>query len=391
MNKIHKLTLITLIFLISCESNRDTAWNYKKLYEARNYSIEIGSFAFILATNDSIIISWGDLTTPTELHSARKSISSSIYAIYTGEGEGQLNLNKTMEEIGIDDYPVPLTDLQKRTKMIHLIQSISGINHAAAAETDGMREGKTKILGDLPNVPGTIWAYNNWDYNTMISIFERETGIKEKDAFLENIAIPLQMEDISESTVSYHYEPELSNHPAIAYQLSARDMLKFGQLCLNKGKYNEIQIIPETYFEKITSDYTVTGEQGLRSGYGYMWWVPVDRIAKEMHIPKGTFLADGLGSQQIIVIPEWETVMVHKTRTNFTEGFLMWLGQNGYTQSDSTYIMNNLIVFQNDFLDFIVNGCKDQANADNPICTSCLWVEETDYFRFLQMIFAARK
>ena len=72
------------------------------------------------------------------------------------------------------------------------------------------------------------------------------------------------------------------------------------------------------------------------------------------------------------------------------EGFLMWLEQQGFTSSDSTFIVNNLDKFQNDFLDFMVNGCKDPANADNPICTNCKWVEETDYLKLLNMIFNAK-
>ena len=388
-NKTNFYIWIVSILLISCNVDPNVTWDREKLAEAKEYSQNIGTFAFILSTNNKIVAAWGDTITPTELHSARKSISSSIYAIYSEKG--LLDTEKTLEEIGIDDSPNPLNDLQKQAKVIHLIKSSSGINHAAAAETDGMRKEKDQILGKEPNTPGEKWAYNNWDYNTLITIFQKETGISEKDAFHKNLALPLQMKDITDSTALYHNEPGLSIHSSIAYYLSARDMLKFGQLCLNKGNWNGKQIVPESYFEKITNDYSVTGGRGLRSGHGFMWWVPFDKIAKEMGIPKGTYIADGLGNQQIVVIPEWETVLVHKTKTNLSEGFLMWLEQEGFTKSDSIHIVNNLQTYLNDFLNFLVNDCRDSSNSNNPICQNCTWLGEADYLKLLEMILRSKK
>ena len=390
MKKAYLFTLITIILVSSCKIKRQISWDLEKLNLAMEFSEQIGTFAFILSTNDTIIAAWGDTVTPSSLHSARKSISSTIYAIYTGKDSGQLDLDKSLAELKIDDYPMPLTDLQKQAKIIHLIKSTSGINHAAAGETTGMRNDKNQVLGIVPNIPGTKWAYNNWDYNTLISIFEQQTGISEQEAFLKNIAFPLQMKDITSNTVEYSKDTSLSSHSIIQYNLSARDMHKFGILCLKRGNWNGRQIIPDTYYDNIVTDYTLTGLQGLRSGHGYMWWVPYDKGAREFGFPKGTFYADGMGYQQIIIIPAWETVIVHKSNTNYLNGFYMWLDQQGFTRSDSVYIMSNLQVLQDEFLDFVVNQCKDTANADNPICESCKLIGDADYQRLLTMILEAR-
>jgi hypothetical protein len=50
----------------------------------------------------------------------------------------------------------------------------------------------------------------------------------------------------------------------------------------------------------------------LRSGHGYLWWVPVDNKSREMGIPEGTYVASGFGNQRIVVIPYWDTVIVHQ-------------------------------------------------------------------------------
>jgi CubicO group peptidase (beta-lactamase class C family) len=365
-------------------------WNHEQLERAKEFSEQMGTFAFILFDKDSLITAWGDTTTPSSLHSARKSISSAIYAMYTGKGEGKLDPDLSLKELGVDDFPNPLTALQKQAKVEHLMKSTSGINHAAAGETQGMRKEKMRKLGPDPNEPGTIWAYNNWDYNTMIAIFEQQTGISEKEAFLTSIAFPLHMQDVTEESVVYSMEPELSRYPIIDYKLSARDMLKFGRLCLNRGSWEGRQIIPASYFDKIVREYEKTGTDGLRSGHGFFWWVPYDKTSRRAGIPKGTFYADGLGYQQIMVIPAWETVIVHKANTNYTEGFFTWLGQKGFTRSDSVYIVENLQALQDEFLNFVVNDCKDPANQGNEICQQCKLVNDSDYRRFLQMIMDAR-
>ena len=68
----------------------------------------------------------------------------------------------------------------------------------------------------------------------------------------------------------------------------------------------------------------------------------------------------------------------------------MWLEQKGFTQSDSAYIIENLQNFQKEFLDLIVNKCKDSTNINNPICRNCTWVDDNDYLKFLEMIFSAK-
>ena len=40
-----------------------------------------------------------------------------------------------------------------------------------------MQKDKDRRLGQAPNIPGTKWAYNNWDYNALTTIFMQETGL----------------------------------------------------------------------------------------------------------------------------------------------------------------------------------------------------------------------
>lgn len=287
-------------------------WDLRKLDEAFRFACELGTTTLIIATNGEVVRSMGDVTTPHRVHSVRKVLLSAMVGQHIGTGPKQINLESTLAELGIDDEPHPLNELQKEAKVLHLIKSVSGINHTAAAEGGLMQKDKDRRLGQEPNIPGTVWAYNNWDYNALTTIFEQETGLTIYEAFNKGIAEPLEMQDFNEKSVYYEYDTELSMLPKAGFKMSARDLAKFGQLYLNKGKWNGKHIIPEEWIGRITDDYTITGKKLLRSGHGYLWWVPVDSKSCEMGIPEGTYVAAGFGSQRIVVIPYWDTVIVHQ-------------------------------------------------------------------------------
>jgi hypothetical protein len=381
------LILLSILIQIPCYSQRDSEWDFAKLKKAEDYSHKIGTFAFIMMTGGKVVIAWGDTVTPSNLQSARKSISGTVY--YSYFGKGKLDSLKTLAELGIDDFPNPLTDLQKKAKVIHLIKSISAINHDADAEIQSMRDDKNKRLGLIPNVPGTKWAYNNWDYNTLNTIFEQETQISEKDAFLNNIAYPIGMLDINENTISFTKDTTVSKHRAIQYNLSARDMAKFGQLCLNEGNWKGKQLVPKEYFRKITTDYTKeTGMSGLYSGHGYMWWVPCDTIAKSNGVPEGTYFASGIGAQHIIIIPKWNTVVIHKSMLNAEEVFRLYAIQKGYTKE---YVMNNIVKISDELVDLLYNKCKEPEYSENEICKKCKPVDDSDFNTLFNMILDAKR
>lgn len=290
-------------------------WDSKILDNAFQFACEMGTTTLLVTTNDEVVRAMGNLATPHRVHSVRKALLSALVGQHTGTGPKQINLENTLAELDIDDEPHPLTRQQKKAKVLHLIKSVSGINHTAAAEGGLMQKDKDRRLGLTPNIPGTKWAYNNWDYNALTTIFVEETGLSIYEAFKQGIAGPLGMQDFGKDAVILEYERELSMHPKAGFALSARDLLKFGQLYLNKGDWQGREIIPASWIDRITQDYTLTGRSGLRSAHGYLWWVPIDEKSRLLGVPPGTYMATGFGSQRIVVIPAWNTVIVHQVDT----------------------------------------------------------------------------
>jgi Beta-lactamase len=159
--------------------------------------------------------------------------------------------------------------------------------------------------------PGTHWVYNNWDFNTLLTIFEQETGTPFFEEFARRLAMPLGMQDFSPAHGYYHYEREKSMHPAYPFRMSARDMARFGLLYLYQGRWGAQRLLSEAYVRESTSrisDGTWTG------GYGYMWWVHDAEPFKTL----GMFSALGYGGHAIDVLPGAGLVVVTRVDT-YTE------------------------------------------------------------------------
>lgn len=83
--------------------------------------------------------------------------------------------------------------------------------------------------------------------------------------------------------------------------LRPRDMVKIGQMMLNKGRYNGQQIISEGWVNNSFETYTRSNYNPY--DYGYMWWnKPVEA---EM-----VYFAWGFGGQYIFMIPNIDAVVV---------------------------------------------------------------------------------
>ncbi|WP_332913434.1 hypothetical protein [Algoriphagus boritolerans] len=52
------------------------------------------------------------------------------------------------------------------------------------------------------------------------------------------------------------------------YHSTARSMARFGILALNKGKWEEDQVIDEEFFTE-----SIGSSQNLNPSYGYLWWL----------------------------------------------------------------------------------------------------------------------
>jgi CubicO group peptidase (beta-lactamase class C family) len=291
-------------------SLKEAGWSQEKLAAARAYADadSIHTSAVMIVQGGKVVDQWGDFDKKIDCYSIRKSLLSALYGIYSAEGA--IDINQTLEQLGIDDSPDPLTKEEKQARVVDLLRARSGVYHKVDFETESMQKSRP-ARGSHP--PGAFWYYNNWDFNVLGTIFEKKTGMKIGDAFYQRIAKPIGMEDFQPSDLFYFGGP-LSIHPAYHFEITARDMARFGLLYLRHGRWNGKQIVPAAWIEKSSHASEMVKSDGAdHGGYEYLWWVDYGGVHfPEVSLP-GIYSARGNGAHYIFIVPTLDMVIVHRT------------------------------------------------------------------------------
>jgi CubicO group peptidase (beta-lactamase class C family) len=292
-------------------SPEQAGWSKKNLGNIRDRLEEVGSTSAMIVQHGILVAAWGDIARNSNLHSCRKSLLNSLIGIAVADGK--IDLDNSLEKLGIDDKKPSLTAEEKQATVRDLLEARSGVYHLAAYETAGMEE-KRPSRGS--HAPGTFWYYNNWDFNTLGSIYEQAVGAKIFEAFYREIAKPIGMQDFKPSDGHYITISE-SRYAAYVFDMSARDFARFALLYLRGGKWNGSQIVPEDWVRTSTRPYSDT-ESG---GYGYLWWTGDSASGNPQQItfPKGSFWAEGHLGQYAVVVPSLDLIIINRVDERLTK------------------------------------------------------------------------
>ena len=105
---------------------------------------------------------------------------------------------------------------------------------------------------------------------------------------------------------NFAWQDDVSGLPksAAGSSIRSRDMLKWGMLITNGGKWNGEQLIPANFVERATGKLH-TNPQG--TSYGYFWW------RHDMQLGSRKFdciSGRGAGGQFILMLPELDLIAV---------------------------------------------------------------------------------
>ena len=251
--------------------------------------------AFLVLDRGRVVLDHGATTTPTYLASARKSVLSVLYG--PAVADGTIRLGATLDELGIDDIG-GLLPQERRATVRDLLTSSSGVYHPPATVAGPERDGPAR--GSQP--PGALFHYNNWDFNALGTIFERCTGRSVFDALAEDLAAPLDFQDFDPGRQRLLGRPDVSEHLAHHFFLSARDLGRLGAMLLQGGQWDGRPVVPASWVAESTSVQVDRGV-GVQLDYGYLWWLP--RL-----LGRGSFLAIGNFGQYLLCVPPG-LVIVH--------------------------------------------------------------------------------
>lgn len=271
--------------------------------------------AMMIVVGGQVLFQYGRLDEVSYIASARKSVTAMLYGRYVANGS--VRLDATMESLGIDDDG-GLLPIERTATVLDLLSARSGIYHPAANLGDATDRAPAR--GTVR--PGTYFLYNNWDFNALEAILERQTGRQLYEIFSADLAAPLGMEDWNAEPGAYaafvRNDTNLSRYPVHHLPLSTRDMARLGYLMLREGRWRERQVVPADWVRRITRVVTPASEVARTSpfilglAYGHLWWL-LQGPPFAGTVLSGAYTASGAFGQYITVIPSLDAVVVHKT------------------------------------------------------------------------------
>ncbi len=299
-------------------------WDAEALQGVSDFLADFSnSTGVVVVQKGRVVYTFGDVEELSYLASVRKSILAMLYGYWVENGT--IDLQSTMEDIGVDDIG-GLLPIEKQARIEHLITARSGVYHPASNSGDN--------LADAPErgsqQPGSYMLFSNWDFNAAGAVFEQLTGRDIYDEAQAQIVIPIGFQDWDRSVHEKSGDLTVSRNPAYHFHMSTRDMARIGHLMLNEGNWDGRQVISQDWARRIVSVVTALEEMHPLSrrdgyfGYGYMWWLFDGPKATGPF--EGAYTARGAIGQWITVFPAIDLVIAHKTNSVYrrTTSWASW-------------------------------------------------------------------
>ena len=227
------------------------------------------------------------------LYSLSKSFTSTAVGIAIAEGK--LKLEDEVLKAFPDAAPGEPSGQLKSMRMSDLLRMNTG--HQTEPPRTGDSWVKSFLAHPVPFKPGTHFLYNTSATYMQSAMVQKATGQNVLDYLKLRLFEPLGIEN-----PTWEMSPEGIATGGYGLSVKTEDIAKFGQLYLQKGKWNGMQLVQAEWIEAATARQTSNGSNPASDwdqGYGYQFW----------RCRHGAYRGDGAFGQYCIVLPEQDTVI----------------------------------------------------------------------------------
>ena len=242
-----------------------------------------------------------------ELRSATKSFVSALTGIAIDKG-----FIKSKNEKVLSYFPEYLiennSDNKQNITIENLLTNQSGLdcdvsnpNSVGNETTMNNTDDWVKFTLNLPmaDSAGGKGMYCSGNPITLGRMIEKTTKQTLPEFAAKNLFNPLGIKNFV-----WNFKPDKSSVETFCQvYLTSRDMAKFGLLYLNKGNWNNQQIISKEWVEQSLKKHSVV--QGV--DYGYLWW---NKYLEADGVKYYSFGAQGNGGQKIYIWPQQNMITV---------------------------------------------------------------------------------
>lgn len=259
---------------------------------------------------------------PHAMYSLSKSFMST--AIGFAVQEGKLSVDQKVVDIFPDDLPAEPSENLKKMTLADLLSMSCGhetevslpdlVKATRALEKQRAPGAPTWTRAFLahptPREPGTYFCYNTPGTYMLSAALQKTVGETTRDYLIPRLFEPLHIE-----TPYWENSPEGVSKGGTGLYLRTEDIAKFGQLYLQRGRWNDKQILSADWVDLATSYKVSNGsnpDSDWAQGYCFQFW----------RCRKNIYRGDGAYVQFCVVMPDQNVVVAMTSDGNDYQGQL---------------------------------------------------------------------
>lgn len=226
-------------------------------------------------------------------HSLCKSITSLAVGLLIDQGLA--DLDDKIVDICKKKAGLFLSSRMKHITIRHLLTMSSGVSFnevGAIIENDWM---KSYFESTVLFEPGSQFAYNSLNSYMLSAIVMEKTGKSLLDYLSEFILEPMGINDLF-----WEKCPKGIEKGGWGLSLTVEAMAKLGQLYLQEGNYNGVQLLSKQWIQEAVKKQINTDEDMNDFGYGFHVW---------MCKYPGSYQFNGMLGQNVVILPDKNMVV----------------------------------------------------------------------------------
>ncbi|MEN3322549.1 serine hydrolase [Mariniflexile soesokkakense] len=282
------------------KSITDLGWNENELQPLLDFLEEKNTKSFMMLYNGRIVredyFNGHSKTALWYWASAGKTLTTAVSGIAQQERLININ-NKVSDYLGTGWTSASITK-ENLITCKHLLSMNSGLDDSLG---DDVSPANLQYVADA----GTRWAYHNVyvKMQDVVSVASNQTW---------NSYFNTKLRDKIGMSGLWVNLGDLS-----VYNSNTRSMARFGLMISAKGKWENTQIVPETFLNEATNT-----SQNINKAYGYLWWLngkstyhlPQTQIEFNGELipnaPEDMYAALGKNDQKIYIVPSEKLVII---------------------------------------------------------------------------------
>jgi CubicO group peptidase (beta-lactamase class C family) len=235
---------------------------------------------------------------PHMLYSLSKSFTST--AIGLAVAEGRLSVDDPVLAFFPVEAPRKPSANLAAMRVRHLLSMSTGHDHDTTEYLHRCRDGdwaRAFLARPVAYAPGTHFLYNTGASYMLSAIIQRVTGQTLLEYLRPRLFEPLGIEGATWQTC-----PHGVNTGGFGLNIKTEDIVRFGQLYLQRGMWQGRRLLPEAWVAEASaaqvSNATNT-EVDWQQGYGYQFW----------RCRHGAYRGDGAFGQFCVILPDQDAVV----------------------------------------------------------------------------------